>query len=263
MELVDLPPTPSVSGSAPKAPEPPAPPPPQPPPPTPPTPPTPPQPEVVQPPMPPTPTPVPVPTPTPVIPPPPSDIVIPKKTIPHPPTPPAPTPPAMPKPHTPQVNLTKVVRTTQPPSPMPGTPVSRPVPKATGQGAGTGLTPSAVADRLSQALNGSGAVAHVAVASPSGAVGAPGNDGYYNLIREQMYAKWAQPMELAGLHLRAKIQIKVERDGTISQSSLLASSGNATFDETALAAARRVVKLSKPRPNDVPEIVDITFKLAE
>ena len=295
MEFIALPGpvTPTSAGSAPRAPEPaPAPPAPAPAPtpkptpqPTPPPTPTPPTPE---------PTPEPTPAPTPVIAQPPSEIVIPPKPkaapkpqppqpkpakpVPKPktPVPPkeepteeeeppaAPAPAAKPAPHRPKIDLTHEVTR---PAPA-GVAGGKGAPAARNTGAadthGTGLQASGVANRLSQALHGSGTEARIVTGPPGGGGGGGGgSQAYYELIRRQMYGAWDQPGDLISQHPRAKIQIRVEKDGAVTQATLLAGSGNATFDASALAAARRVARIEKPRPDDVPETVVINFQLVE
>jgi len=298
MEFIALPsqqvsPTPPVSGSASQAPipsaaAPPAPTPVAPRPPTPVTPPTPVEPT----PTPPTPpvaeTEPPTPAPVPVAP---SEIVIPQK-----PTPPAPetpaktekkkkkkaktpaaaapddtdddTTPAKSAPHVPKVNLQEVDRSTAAPSAAKGVAEgkgTKPNESKSAEGEGNGLTPSGVKDELSKSLNSLGLDSHL-VGPASGGGGGPAGTAdqwYYDLIRQAMYGAWTQPSELAGEHLNTKIKIHIAADGTVSDPSIAVSSGNAAYDASALDAARSVTHLSKPRPDAIPESVNVNFQLME
>ncbi len=228
-------------------------------------------------PTPPVPTPTPTPAPTPV-PQPPSAIVVPKTpTPPKPETKPADKPPKTDKPAKPdkadkpappapsapkpKVSLTEVTRSGAP-APAPTTAAHAPVPAAQGQGQGQGLKAAGVEDRLSHALNGSGATAPVVV-GPAGGGGGGSGSWYYGLIRDEMYRAWDQPVDLAGRGYRTVVRVTIAADGRITGAEVVQGSGNAAFDQSALAAARRVAKLSKPRPEDIPESVTVAFKIVD
>jgi len=301
MQFVALPsqqvsPKPPASGSAQQAPTPPAAAPPAPtptpvapPPPTPVTPPAPVEPT----PTPPTPVtetePAPTPAPTPSAP---SAIVIPQK-----PTPPAPEAPAKtdkaekkkkkkktaaaatpddtpddstpdkPAPHVPKINLQEVNRSALVPPTAKGVADgkgAKPNESKSPEGEGPGLTASGVAAQLAKSLNGQGLDSHL-VGPAGGGGGAAGkaDQEYYNLIRQAMYGAWAQPSEFAGQHLNTKVKIHIAADGSVSDPSIAASSGNAAYDASALDAARNVTQLSKPRPDTIPEAVIVNFQLME
>ena len=299
MDFIALPsqqvsPTPPPSGSAPQAPTPPAAAPPAPtpvtpPPPTPVTPPTPVEPTPTP------PTPVadsepPAPSPVPAAP---SEIVIPQK-----PTPPAPetaaksekaekkkkkkaktsataapddtedeATPDKPAPHVPKVNLQEVDRSAVAPAAAKGVADgkgTKPNESKSPEGEGNGLTAAGVKDALAKRLNGQGLDGHlVGPASGGGGPAGTGDQWYYDLIRQAMYGAWAQPSEFAGQHLNTKIKIHIAADGTVSDPSIAVSSGNAAYDASALDAARNVTRLSKPRPDAIPEAVSVNFQLME
>ncbi|SDT93520.1 TonB family C-terminal domain-containing protein [Verrucomicrobium sp. GAS474] len=288
MEFIPLPPVAQPRGSAPAAPDPaPA----SVPPPTP----TPPQPQpdpTPETPAPPAPTPDPTPTPTPAVDAP-SDIVIPKTPKPEPKkvepkaeTKPKPEPakaekpippekpektekaektpkPVKPAEHKPQVSLTPVTRPSAPSQAAAQAPTTAPSRPAAASGNGPGLKASGVSDQLSKALQGSGATAPVTV-GPAGGGGGGGNGSwYYGLIRDEMYRAWDQPVDLSGKGYATIIRVTLADDGRITGSSIERSSGNTAFDQSALAAARRVNRLSKPKPADIADSVTIAFRLLD
>jgi TonB family protein len=121
-----------------------------------------------------------------------------------------------------------------------------------------------VANRLGTALRNSG-VATATATGPDGAANGTRSDfsDYYTLIRNQMYEKWDQPIQFAGKKLRTQIQIIVEKSGLLSTVSLLTTSGNSVFDESALTAARSVKQIREPLPDGMNGTITIDFKLTE
>jgi TonB family protein len=118
-----------------------------------------------------------------------------------------------------------------------------------------------VASSLAEALNSSGATKSIGGV----AVGGGGSSGefsaFYKVIQEQMYQAWLPPKELVGFKQGTAVQIRVAPDGTILEASILTSSGNVLFDQSALAAARKVGKLPQPRPEGCPEFITVNFRL--
>lgn len=94
------------------------------------------------------------------------------------------------------------------------------------------------------------------IGSPDGAVdGMPGGVGkgtqfasYYIHVHDKMYEAWEQPGDALNWdkRLMTTILIRVARDGRIEGVSLMGSSGNKLMDDSALAAARRVLMLDAP-----------------
>lgn len=74
----------------------------------------------------------------------------------------------------------------------------------------------------------------------SGVTGLEGGEFPYTLYVEGMQRKigtfWIRPQVTAGV--ATIIYFRIERDGTISETKVIASSGNATFDRAALSAVR-------------------------
>jgi len=175
--------------------------------------------------------------------------------------------PDKPAAHVPKVNLQEVDRSAVAPSTAKGVADgkgTKPNESKSAEGEGNGLTPSGVKDALSKSLNGQGLDSRV-VGPAGGGGGAAGtaDQWYYDLIRQAMYGAWAQPSEFAGQHLNTKIKIHIAADGTVSDPSIAASSGNAAYDASALDAARNVTQLSKPRPDAIPESIVVNFQLME
>ena len=82
---------------------------------------------------------------------------------------------------------------------------------------------------------------------------------YYALVRATMYEVWEQPSSLAGAGLVSTVSIRVQRDGSISQRTMVRGSGNALMDDSVMRAVRAVNKL-KALPAEVPgSYKDITI----
>jgi TonB family protein len=86
--------------------------------------------------------------------------------------------------------------------------------------------------------------------SPDGVVGGVGQGSpfwqYYQHVHDKMYEAWEQPGQVLAKDLVASVLIRVARDGSIAEVELKRSSGNKLMDDSALAAARRVLHLEPP-----------------
>lgn len=129
---------------------------------------------------------------------------------------------------------------------------------------GSDLDASTVASRLGSTLKSAGVTDSVLV-GVSGSEGGNGGEfsDFYNLIRNQMMNAWNQPIQFAGKHFVAQIQITVEKDGQISNVALGRSSGNGIFDASAMEAARQVKKISASLPEGCPPNISVNFRLTE
>lgn len=127
-----------------------------------------------------------------------------------------------------------------------------------------GMTPDGIAEKLGKELQNSG-VANAVKIGPSGSPNGTGgeNSWYYTLIRDQMYQSWDMPTGLSGSKLQTLIRIFVEKNGSISKVDLVRSSGNKEHDDSALAAVRRVRRISQPLPDGMDGNIDINFRLTE
>ncbi len=89
--------------------------------------------------------------------------------------------------------------------------------------------------------------------SPDGVVGGVGqgspNWRYFEHVHDVMYDAWEQPGSALDRKLVATVQVRVARDGTITDVSLRIASGNKVMDESVLAAARKVQRLDPPPAN--------------
>lgn len=86
--------------------------------------------------------------------------------------------------------------------------------------------------------------------------------GYYDSIKQQMYAVWQQP---AGTPIgtTATASIRVERDGTVSLKSITRRSGNAQFDQSVQNALNDTDRLPIP-PTDLPDRnIKVEFVLSD
>jgi TonB family protein len=73
---------------------------------------------------------------------------------------------------------------------------------------------------------------------------------YHELIHDRFYSQWEQPKSIFG---NAKtfvttLQIRIEKNGRISDFKILKSSGNVVMDESVLAAARNVLQIDPLPP---------------
>lgn len=119
-----------------------------------------------------------------------------------------------------------------------------------------------ISQRLGTAIGKSGAGGAVQI-GPLSSGGGGNFASYFALIRKQMYDNWNRPVHLMQKDLGALIKITIERDGRISNVSLVSGSGVRAFDESVLAAARRVGKIRDPLPEGLDSQITIRFKLDE
>jgi TonB family protein len=59
------------------------------------------------------------------------------------------------------------------------------------------------------------------------------------------------------------VKITIEKDGRISNVSLLTSSGQSEFDRSIMAAAQRVGRIREPLPEGMEGHVSIRFRLQD
>jgi TonB family protein len=72
---------------------------------------------------------------------------------------------------------------------------------------------------------------------------------YHQLIHDRFYAQWEQPTSLygAGKKFLVQVEIRIERNGTISSFEIIKESGNFVMDESVRQVGRRVQKI-EPLP---------------
>ncbi len=76
-------------------------------------------------------------------------------------------------------------------------------------------------------------------------------------VRTVLYNAWRQPQGLAGTPV-TQAQIRVQRDGLITQRKIIVSSGNKAMDESVMRALESVTRLSR-LPPECGEREDITI----
>ena len=89
--------------------------------------------------------------------------------------------------------------------------------------------------------------------SPDGVVGGVGqgsaNWKYFEHVHDVMYEAWEQPGSALDKRLIATVELRVARDGSITDVSLRIPSGNKVMDDSVLSAARKVQRLDPPPDN--------------
>jgi TonB family protein len=127
-----------------------------------------------------------------------------------------------------------------------------------------GLSREQVAQELGRKLQAAGINDAVKI-GPSGAAHSQANSfaDFYASIRDQVMNKWQHPNQLNDSAVNPIVQIHVEKDGRVPPESvtLVKSSGDAIYDDSALTAARSLGYLLQPLPDGCPADIPITFKL--
>lgn len=91
---------------------------------------------------------------------------------------------------------------------------------------------------------------------------------YHLLIHDRFYSRWDQPTSIISSDQKfiATLQIRIDKDGHISNVSLAHPSGNVVMDESVLAAARKVTQID-PLPAGLGDgshyDVRINFELSQ
>jgi len=128
----------------------------------------------------------------------------------------------------------------------------------------TGLSKEEVAAALGQKLDAAGATNAVKFGT-SGAANSHANPfaDFYAAIRDQVMSKWDSPNLSDDTAVNPVVQIHVEKDGRVPPESvtLVQSSGNQSYDDSAVAAAKSLGYLHEPLPDGCPPDIPITFKL--
>ncbi len=125
------------------------------------------------------------------------------------------------------------------------------------------MSPQQIQDMISQGLPAGGTGAGVAAGNPGAGVNLGGVDAE---VHKRMFSAWEQPIHLsANAGLKAVASVNVQKNGNISSSRILRSSGNIEFDES-VKRALSVVKFAKPLPPDYSGSVyniEITFGFSQ
>jgi TonB family protein len=192
-------------------------------------------------------------------------------------TPPKPLKPVPPKPKPPKVKLDLSQLEDAPPAPdKPIKPkhVKKPVAKAHSDetpsddrdttSESTGLSKEKIAEKLGEKMDASG-VKNATKVGTSGSTNAHPSSfaSFYDSIRDQVMSQWESPNLSDETAVNPIVQIHVEKDGRVPTESvhLIQSSGNPTYDDSAVAAAKSLGYLHQPLPDGCPPDIPITFKL--
>jgi TonB family protein len=86
------------------------------------------------------------------------------------------------------------------------------------------------------------------------------------MIHDRFYSQWDQPTTIfeSSSKFTCTVQIRIERDGTISSAKVISGSGNVVMDQSVEAALKRVRKID-PIPSGLggsgAYTVNINFEL--
>jgi TonB family protein len=211
--------------------------------------------------------------------------------------PPLPTSPFQPKPPPPKPILKTEAPTLTPPKPpkikvdltladAPVPPVDKPATKpkphlkkpaakttddsqdqdheATAKPDSTGLSKEQIAAKLGEKLDAAG-VKDSLKTGMSGSDNSHANPfaDFYASIRDQVMSQWESPNLADETAVNPIVRIHVEKDGRVPVESvqLIQSSGNSSYDDSAVAAAKGLGYLHQPLPDGCPPDIPITFKL--
>ncbi|KXU35995.1 hypothetical protein AXK11_04770 [Cephaloticoccus primus] len=86
-------------------------------------------------------------------------------------------------------------------------------------------------------------------------------DAYISLLRQRLRAAHSKPAGLSD-QLQTKVRFAIGADGTLSNLRIITSSGSREFDESVLAAFRKVRSIG-PTPNGKSDTWELTFKLTD
>jgi TonB family protein len=127
-----------------------------------------------------------------------------------------------------------------------------------------GLSKEEIAEKLGEKLDAAG----VKDATKTGASGSENSHAnsfadFYASIRDQVMSEWQSPNLADETAVNPIVRIHVEKDGRVPPESvqLIQSSGNSTYDDSAVAAAKNLGYLHEPLPDGCPPDIPITFKL--
>jgi TonB family protein len=82
-------------------------------------------------------------------------------------------------------------------------------------------------------------------AAGSGAGGASEFGWYGNMLHDRFYSEWVQPTTVvaSGAKLSALVKLRIEKDGRVSDFTVIKPSGNVVVDESVAAVAKRVTQV--------------------
>lgn len=127
-----------------------------------------------------------------------------------------------------------------------------------------GLSKEQIAQEIGKKLQAAGVTDAVKIGKSGAANSQPNSFAdFYASIRDQVMSKWQHPNQLDDSAVNPIVQIHVEKDGRVPPESvtLVRSSGDQIYDDSALTAARSLGYLLQPLPDGCPADIPITFKL--
>jgi TonB family protein len=85
------------------------------------------------------------------------------------------------------------------------------------------------------------------------------------MLHDRFFSEWVQPKSVlvSGTKMSALVRLRIERDGRVSQFTIIRPSGNVVVDESVAAVAQRVTRVD-PLPaglGDGAYDVNINFEL--
>jgi hypothetical protein len=129
-----------------------------------------------------------------------------------------------------------------------------------------GLTPAEVARKIGDKLRAEGTDKGTTT-GPNGSTHSNNNDfaEFKNLIHDKVMSEWSVPNSVDPSAVDPLVHIHIDKDGYVPPDSvsLERSSNNATIDESALEAARKLGHLSEPLPDGFPPDTSISFNLQQ
>ena len=186
-------------------------------------------------------------------------------------TPPKPVPPKPPKI---KVDLSKIEDAPSVADKPKPKPLKKPVAKttddstdqdheATAKPDSAGLSKEQIAAKLGEKMDAAG-VKNATKSGTSGSDHSKANPfaDFYASIHDQVMDRWESPNVADETAINPIVHIYVEKDGRVSPESvrLTQSSGNAAYDDSAIAAAKSLGYLHEPLPDGCPPDISITFK---
>lgn len=87
-------------------------------------------------------------------------------------------------------------------------------------------------------------------------------DAYSSQLRSRIDAAWAKPTSLAGVRTAATVVFEVSASGRITNARLKPGSGNGAFDQSVLAAFRKVISAG-PTPTGQGHTFTMTFRMTD
>jgi TonB family protein len=136
--------------------------------------------------------------------------------------------------------------------------------EATAKPDSAGLSKEQIAAKLGEKLDAAG-VKNAVKPGASGSDNSHANPfaDFYASIRDQVMSQWQSPNLADETAVNPIVQIHVEKDGRVPSESvhLIQSSGNPSYDDSAVAATKGLGYLHEPLPDGCPPDIPITFKL--